>query len=205
LSPLIPLGYIEGMKNSIRGSILSVWILVLSLALPYAYSSDASYESLSDINEIEVFFLGDVLTIDAGWCWPSKKPSQSIAKKRLELYKSGKWTSVGKVMFLKSDICQKKTPYLQQFQWEVDELGVMNPDQVSGKLRLRNTAVKPTIYSKITVFESESSFQNKLRADQEAERKAKEKRAAEAGQVLMCLIRGGEWNSLAGYCVLPPP
>jgi hypothetical protein len=191
------------MRNSVRGSILSVWILVLSLASPYAHSADASYESLEYIND-EVIFLGDIVTIDAGWCWPSKKPTQAIAKKRLEIYKSGKWISVGKVIFPKSDICQKKTPYLQQFQWEVDELGTLDPDQVSGKLRLRNSAVKPTIYSKVNVFESESAYQGKLKADEEAERKAKEKRAAEAGLVLMCLIKGGEWNSLAGYCVYPP-
>ena len=196
-------GYIEGMRKAIRWSILSVWVLALSMALPYAHSSDASYESLSDVND-EMLFLGDVLTINAGWCGSSKKPSESIAKKRLEIYKSGKWTSVGKVMFLKSDICQKKTPYLKQFQWEVDELGIMNPDQISGKLRLRNSAVKPTIYSKVDVFESRSSYQDKLRADEEARIKAEEKKAQDARKQMnevLCLLTGGKWSPTAGFCV----
>ena len=196
-------GYIEGMRKAIRWSILSVWVLALSMALPYAHSSDASYESLSDVND-EMLFLGDVLTINAGWCGSSKKPSESIAKKRLEIYKSGKWTSVGKVMFLKSDICQKKTPYLKQFQWEVDELGIMNPDQISGKLRLRNSAVKPTIYSKVDVFESRSSYQDKLRADEEARIKAEEKKAQDARKQMnevLCLLTGGKWNATLGICV----
>ncbi len=173
------------------------------MALPYAHSSSPIYGSLEYTND-EVLFLGDILKVDAGWCWPSKKPSQSLAKKRLEIYKSGRWQSVGKVVFLKSADCQSKTPYIQQFQWEIDEFGMLSPDQISGVLRLRNSAVKPTIYSKINVFESEFAYQGKLRADEEAERKAKEKRAAEAGLALMCLIKGGEWNSLAGYCVYPP-
>jgi hypothetical protein len=191
------------MGKVFRGTILSVWILILSMALPYAHSSSPIYGSLEYTND-EVLFLGDILKIDAGWCWPSKKPSQSLAKKRLEIYKSGRWQSVGKVVFLKSAECEKKTPYIQQFQWEIDEFGILSPDQISGVLRLRNSAVKPTIYSKIKVFESEVAYQGKLRADEEAERKAKEKRAAEAGLALMCLIKGGEWNSLAGYCVYPP-
>ena len=182
---------------------MSVWIFALSMALPYAHSSDASYESLSDVND-EMLFLGDVLTINAGWCGSSKKPSESIAKKRLEIYKSGKWTSIGKVIFLKSDICQKKTPYLKQFQWEVDELGIMNPDQISGKLRLRNSAVKPTIYSKVDVFESRSSYQDKLRADEEARIKAEEKKAQDARKQMnevLCLLTGGKWNATLGICV----
>jgi len=193
---------------------LSVWILALSMALPYAHSSDASYESLSDVND-EVLFLGDVLTINAGWCGPSKKPSESIAKKRLEIYKSGKWTSVGKIVFLKSEICQKKTPYLKQFQWEVDELGIMNPDQISGKLRLRNSAVKPTIYSKVDVFESRSSYQDKLIAegtaqaeqriaDAKAAKAAEDKKAQEARNQMnevLCLLTGGKWSPTAGFCV----
>ncbi len=191
------------MGKVFRGTILSVWILILSMALPYAHSSSPIYGSLEYTND-EVLFLGDILKVDAGWCWPSKKPSQSLAKKRLEIYKSGRWQSVGKVVFLKSADCQSKTPYIQQFQWEIDEFGMLSPDQISGVLRLRNSAVKPTIYSKINVFESEFAYQGKLRADEEAERKAKEKRAAEAGLALMCLIKGGEWNSLAGYCVYPP-
>jgi hypothetical protein len=191
------------MRKVFRGTILSVWILILSMALPYAHSSSPIYGSLEYTND-EVLFLGDILKVDAGWCWPSKKPSQSLAKKRLEIYKSGRWQSVGKVVFLKSADCQSKTPYIQQFQWEIDEFGMLSPDQISGVLRLRNSAVKPTIYSKIKVFESEVAYQGKLRADEEAERKAKEKRAAEAGLMLMCLIKGGEWNSLAGYCVYPP-
>jgi hypothetical protein len=180
------------MNKAYRGFTLTLCSLLVSLAMPLAHSSNASYDSLTEINS-KVVFLGDVLTIDAGWCWPSKKPSHSLAKKRLEIYKSGRWQSVGKVVFLKSADCEKKTPYIQKFQWEVDEFGILGPDKVSGVLRLRNSAVKPTIYSKVNVYESEAALA-----------KATEKKIDEAGQILGCLIRGGEWNSLAGYCVLPP-
>jgi hypothetical protein len=191
------------MKLLSRSAIFGVMCLLTNLTFPTAHSSSPIYGSL-DYTNGKVLFLGDVLKIDAGWCWPSKKPTQSLAKKRLEIYKSGRWQSVGKVVFLKSADCPSKSPYVQQFQWEVDEFGILSPDQISGVLRLRNSAVKPTIYSKVNVFESESAYQGKLKADEEAERKAKEKRAAEAGLMLMCLIKGGEWNSLAGYCVYPP-
>ena len=160
--------------------------------MPIAHSSNASYGSLTEINN-EVVFLGDVITIDAGWCWSSKKPSHTLAKKRLEIYKSGKWQSVGKVVFLKSADCEKESPYIQKFQWEVDEFGMLGSNKVQGVLRLRNSAKKPTIYSKVNVFESEDAYA-----------KVKEKKVDEAGQILGCLIRGGEWNSLAGYCVLAP-
>jgi hypothetical protein len=193
----------ERVNRKMRSAIVAIGVLLFSMALSPSNSYESSYSSLSEVNE-EVVFLGDVLTIDAGWCTATTKPTQSYAKKRLEIYKSGKWVSVGKVIYPKASICSKKTPFLQQFQWEVDELGVMNPDQVSGILRLRNSAVKPTIYTKLNVFESESAYQSKLSADEEADRKAREKRALEAGQILGCLIRGGEWNSVAGYCVLPP-
>lgn len=199
----MPLLYIEGMKKTSKGSILGVLVLILSMSLPYAHSSTPLYGSLEYTND-EVLFLGDILKIDAGWCWPTKKPTQTLAKKRLEIYKSGRWQSVGKVVFLKSADCQKKTPYIQQYHWEIDEFGMLSPDQISGVLRLRNSAVTPTIYSKINVFESQVAYDNKLKAIEEADRKAKEKRAAEAGLMLMCLIKGGEWNSLAGYCVYPP-
>jgi hypothetical protein len=66
-----------------------VLVLILSMALPHAHSSSPTYGSLEYTND-EVLFLGDNLKIDAGWCWPSKKPTQSLAKKRLEIYKSGR-------------------------------------------------------------------------------------------------------------------
>jgi hypothetical protein len=190
------------MRKSIRGSVLCVWILALSLTVPYAHSASPVYGSLEYTND-EVLFLGDILKIDAGWCWPSKKPTQSLAKKRLEIYKSGRWQSVGKVVYLNSPDCPSKTPYLQQFQWEVDELGIMNPDQISGKLRLRNAAVKPTLYSKVSVFESELAYEAKLKADEEADKKAQAENVARYMDVFNCFIKGGEWNSLGNYCVLP--
>ena len=190
------------MRKSIRGSVLCVWILALSLTVPYAHSASPIYGSLEYTND-EVLFLGDILKIDAGWCWPSKKPTQSLAKKRLEIYKSGRWQSVGKVVYLNSPDCPSKTPYLQQFQWEVDELGIMNPDQISGKLRLRNAAVKPTLYSKVSVFESELAYEAKLKADEEADKKAQAENVARYMDVFNCFIKGGEWNSLGNYCVLP--
>jgi len=190
------------MRKSIRGSVLCIWILALSLTVPYAHSASPIYGSLEYTND-EVLFLGDILKIDAGWCWPSKKPTQSLAKKRLEIYKSGRWQSVGKVVYLNSPDCPSKTPYLQQFQWEVDELGIMNPDQISGKLRLRNAAVKPTLYSKVSVFESELAYEAKLKADEEADKKAQAENVARYMDVFNCFIKGGEWNSLGNYCVLP--
>jgi hypothetical protein len=190
------------MGKVFRGTILSVWILILSMALPYAHSSSPIYGSLEYTND-EVLFLGDILKVDAGWCWPSKRPSQSLAKKRLEIYKSGRWQSVGKVVFLKSADCQSKTPFIQQFQWEVDEFGSLSPDQISGVLRLRNSAVKPTIYSKIVVFESEAAYQAKLKADELADKKAAEERTANAVAIFNCIVRGGEWNSAGKYCINP--
>jgi hypothetical protein len=111
--------------------------------------------------------------------------------------------TIGKVMIPKSEICQKKTPYLQQFQWEADELGVMDPDQVSGKLRMRNSAVKPTIYSKVIVFESEESYQTKLKKDEEEAEKATVERIGGYMAAFNCVVQGGEWNSQGNYCVYP--
>lgn len=99
--------------------------------------------------------------------------------------------------FVKSDRCQKKTPYLSQYRWEIDNLGALNPDSISGNLRLRNTAIKPTLYSKVHIYESESAYK-------EAERKEIEEKKLRAGEMLLCLIKGGEWNSAGDYCVLPP-
>ena len=81
----------------------------------------------------------------------------------------------------------------------------MNPDQVSGKLRLRNSAVKPTIYSKVTVFESELAYQAKLKAEKEAAEKATVQRVGEYMAIFNCVVQGGEWNSQGKYCVLPKP
>jgi hypothetical protein len=190
------------MKLLSRSAAFGVICLVANLIFPAAHSSSPIYGSLEYTND-EVLFLGDILKVDAGWCWPSKKPSQSLAKKRLEIYKSGRWQSVGKVVYLNSPDCPSKTPYLQQFQWEVDELGIMNPDQISGKLRLRNAAVKPTLYSKVSVFESELAYEAKLKADEEADKKAQAENVARYMDVFNCFIKGGEWNSLGNYCVLP--
>lgn len=173
-----------------------------NLTFPTAHSSSPIYGSL-DYTNGEVLFLGDILKIDAGWCWPSKKPTQSLAKKRLEIYKSGRWQSVGKVVYLESADCPNKSPYIQQFQWEVDEFGMLSPDQISGILRLRNSAVKPTIYSKITVFESELAYQAKLKATEIADKKAAEERTAIAVAIFNCVVRGGEWNSAGNYCINP--
>ena len=190
------------MQKSFRGSILGVLVLTLSLVFTNAHSSSPTYGSLEYTND-EVLFLGDILKIDAGWCWSSKKPTQSLAKKRLEIYKSGRWQSVGKVVYPKSADCPSKSPYLQQFQWEVDELGIMNPDQISGKLRMRNSAVRPTIYSKVNVFESELAYEAKLRADEEADKKASADNVGKYMDVFNCFIKGGEWNSAGNYCVVP--
>jgi hypothetical protein len=189
------------MRRTFRGTILSVCILILSMALPYAHSSSPKYASLENTND-EVLFLGEILKVDAGWCWPSKKPTQALAKKRLEIYKSGKWQSVGKVVFTKSTKCPVKSPYIQIFQWEVDELGMLSPDQISGALRLRNSAVKPTIYSKVIVYESELAYQAKLKADELADKEAAEERAATFIEIFNCVVKGGEWNSQGNYCIV---
>lgn len=181
---------------------ISLAIFLIVSGTPSSQAYENSYKTLSDLDYVTLF-LGDILTIDAGWCWSSNKPSHSLAKKRLEIYKSGRWTSVGKVVFVKSNTCEKKTPYLQQFKWEVDELGLLNADGISGKLRLRNSAGKSTIYSQATVFESESAYQAKKQADEEAAKRAEAERVALLMRSFECLIRGGEWNSQDKYCVLP--
>ena len=179
-------------------------ILILSASTLSTSPASASYSSLSDVDD-EVLFLGDILTIDAGWCHTSKKPSNQQAKKKLEIYKSGKWTSVGKTVFTKSDSCGKKFPYIQRFQWEVEELGMLNTDQISGKLRIRNTSVRPTLYAKVIVFESVIAYQAKLKAEKEAAEKATVERIGGYMAAFNCVVQGGEWNSQGNYCVPPKP
>jgi len=104
---------------------------------------------------------------------------------------------------VKSEICEKKTPYVQQFKWEVDELGVLNSDGISGKLRFRNSAEKPTIYPRAVIFESEVAYQAKKQADEEAAKREEAERVALLMRSFECLVKGGEWNSQGKYCVLP--
>jgi hypothetical protein len=183
-------------------SILVSLMLLFNLNSFSAISYNKSYESLDELSD-EVLFLGDIVTIDADWCWPNKKPTQATAKKRLEIYKSDKWRSVGRTIFTKSNLCKKKTPYLQQFQWEVDEMGVMDTNGISGKLRVRNSAVKPTIYSQAVIYESEFAYQSKLRADEEKAKKEAEEKLLDAYFIFECFVKGGQWNSQGKYCVLP--
>jgi hypothetical protein len=140
-------------KVSILGSLMLLFNLNSFAAFPY----NKSYESLDKLSN-EVLILGDIVTIGANWCWSIKNPTEVKAKKRLEIYKSDKWQSVGRTIFTKSSLCQKETPYLQQFQWEVDQMGIMDNKGISGKLRVRNSAVKPTISSQVVIYKSESAY-----------------------------------------------
>lgn len=179
--------------------------LCLVFSVPYSSSGDdGSYSYLEDLGD-EIFFFGDQIEVESGLCWLSSRPSSAVAKKRLEVFNGTKWSSVGKIKFPKSPSCNKKNPYMQTFVWEVDRFGMMNNDGVSGKARLRNTVIKPSIYSQIIVFESETSYNAKIQAEQKAAEEKKRRDEYIAMKQFECLILRGEWNSLGEYCVYSKP
>ncbi len=188
----------------------TIWkVLLLTCCLVFIFpvgssGDDGSYSYLEDLGD-EVFFFGDQIEVDSGVCWPSSRPFGAVAKKRLEVFNGTKWSSVGKVKFPKSSSCTKKNPYMQTFVWEVDRFGMMNNDGISGKARLRNSAIKPSTYSQIIVFESEASYNAKIQAEQKAAEEKKRRDEYIAMKQFECLILGGEWNSQGEYCVYTKP
>lgn len=192
------------MVKSVTKRLLVVWALCLMIISPSAANAyDGDYGSLDELND-EVLFLGDVVKISTQWCWASKKPTGTVAKKRLEVFVAGRWKAVGKNEYVKSGQCSKKYPFQQRFVWEVDVLGDVGADNISGKLRMRDSTSKPSIYVQSTIFESEVAYQAKQQAEADAAKRAEEERRAKASLMFMCLIQGGQWNSQGDYCVYPP-
>lgn len=182
------------MRN-IKSLFLINLTLCLSLVFPLNAEA-ASYAYLSSLNK-ESFILGDVLKVNANSCWSVKNPNNSLARKRLEIFVSGNWKSVGKVQFIKSKSCFEefpKYPYAQVFMWEVDRLGTLDQDGLKGTLRLRHSVNKPTEYAKIFIYESEEAMQE-----------AREQRKADASAIIECeLFSNGQWDSTRKICVGKP-
>jgi len=185
----------------VRKIVITVTLALCSILFSAsAQAVESEYESLSQVDG-QIIYLGDLVRIDANYCWATKKPTSANAKKRLEVFVSGKWKQVGRNEFIKSPRCSAKSPYIQRYVWEVDLLGESTPGGISGKLRIRDSSSKPSIYVQTTVFESESAYQDAEDAKADAERKLENERRLKAELMFMCLIQGGEWNSMAEYCV----
>jgi len=162
--------------------------LVLPAGLTPTYADSATFSDISEIDQ-EVFYFGDILEIQGSLCYSSKKPTAKSAKQRLQIYLGTSWRNVGTVKFLKSSsICGNKNPYLQIFEWEVDQLGTITDGR--GSLRLRDSTAKPSKYVQAYVFES-----------RESATKWTENRGYEAERGFMCLISGGQWDSTRKICV----
>lgn len=184
----------------LKVTVVAALTLHMSLVSPLtANSYDPEYGSLQELDQVNLF-LGDVLKVETEWCWSSRRPSGATARKRLEIFSGNRWKPVGKTVFARSASCTKKNPFVQKFVWEVDVMGEIETGNFSGKLRMRDTAVKPSIYVQATVYESQAAYDAKVEADKRAEAE----RIAGYMAAFNCLVRGGEWNSQGNYCVLPP-
>lgn len=182
------------MKKTIQtlSSILISSILAFNLiifGIQPALANDYYFGAISEINK-ETFYLGDIISIETGICHSKSKPTTLSSKLKLQIYVNNTWKNVGINNFQKSSFCSKKTPYLQVFEWEVDQLGTIGSDGYSGTLRLRDATKKPAIYVNIKIFESAESEEN-----------AKAERIAEANLAFRCLILGGEWDSTRKICI----
>ena len=172
---------------------LPVTSLALVLALfssqQVAIAENKAIRSLKSL-DAQSIFLGDVLSIGSGSCWKSDKPGTSLSRIRLQIFEGTKWKPVGKVKFLRELTCPKKYPFEQVFIWEVDRIGIPSKDYTQyGELRLRNRVNKPTIYIKIDIFESVDALED-----------WRQQRTLEAGDILMCTISGGQWDSQSKFC-----
>jgi hypothetical protein len=154
-------------------------------------SANAENRSLGDVSEIgeEIFFLGDIVQIQGSWCYPTKKPTNKAAKQKLQIYLGTSWRNVGSIKFVKSpSICQSKTPYLQVFEWEVDQLGTIVDGR--GSLRLRDPSSKPSKYASVYVFDSAA-----------ASERWESNRDLTARQMMMCYLGEGQWDESRKICI----
>jgi len=153
-----------------------------------ANAENRSYDGVSEIND-EIFYLGDIVTIQSSWCYAAKKPTSKTAKQKLQIYIGTSWRNVGLIKFTKSpSVCDSKNPYLQVFEWEVDQIGTIIEGR--GSLRLRDSSSKPSKYASVYIFDSALSADNWRR-----------NRAAEADQMFMCMIGDGQWDESRKICV----
>jgi hypothetical protein len=153
-----------------------------------------------------VLYLGDNILVNSGACYATKSNSSSTSKIRLEVLSGNTWKSVGKLVFKKDGTCSSKKPYSQFFSWEIDRIGSINSNKISGTISLRNRVIKPTIYSEIIVYRSENAF-NKEQQDiaLQGARDAQAKKDADYIRELqfLCLISSGQWNYQGNYCIPP--
>ena len=149
----------------------------------------ADLEAFADEPQV----IGTDVRIGGNYCWSSPRPTGTDAKKRLQIFVKGKWRSVGKVVFRKTDTCSKKNPYLHIFEWEIDRLGRLNNKMpFFGTLRVRETTSSPSLYASINIYESV-----------EAINRAREEKIGEFGRVFECVILDGQWDSTRNICVKP--
>jgi hypothetical protein len=184
-------------------------IFLLTLVSSLNMSSSFAYEyDFVDMFELDqyVLYLGDNILVNSGACYATKSNSSSTSKIRLEVLSGNTWKSVGKLVFKKDGTCSSKKPYSQFFSWEIDRIGSINSNKISGTISLRNRVIKPTIYSEIIVYRSENAF-NKEQQDiaLQGARDAQAKKDADYIRELqfLCLISSGQWNYQGNYCIPP--
>ena len=109
----------------------------------------------SKSNPHQVAILGDILFVGPEGC--STTPKNATAGTKLQYFQNGAWVSAGKAVVKKAtkDCTTKLRSFGIYFQWEVDRLGVENPNHVSGMLRMRTVIPGLTSsYFTVAVYET---------------------------------------------------
>jgi len=159
---------------------------------PQASADQLTISSLIELKE-EKLFLGDVVELQTGLCWSSKKPTGKLSKIRLQIFLDNKWQSVGRTKFVSDTQCtgNSKKVYEQVFLWEVDRLGELDSRRkYLGTLQMRNVATSPSEYVKVTILES----REKLREYEASQ-------SVEFFNWLNCQMNGGQWDETRGLCI----
>lgn len=177
--------------KTLRFKILCLSVMSFFFVTSPLEVASAANRSLGDLSQIddEVFFLGDIVKIQGSWCYPTKNPKDKAAKQKLQIYIGTTWRSVGTIKFIKSpSVCTGKNPYLQVFEWEVDQLGTIIDGR--GSLRLRDQSSKPSKYASVYVFDSAASSD-----------RWQSNRVSDAEQSFLCLVGDGQWDETRKICV----
>lgn len=188
-------------------AILFTLFLALTLVTPQSALASEEYASIQDVDQ-EILFLGDTLRIGTDLCWRKKNPTQTQAKIKLQIFFSNRWQSVGKVIYMKDNVC-KKNYYAQFFLWEVDRLGYLQSNGLSGKLQIRNIVTSPSQYAEIIVYSSQSTYNKELiqqgldiaKKNLEAA-KLEKARLDLARREMECIFLSGTWTGT--YCIGKP-
>lgn len=168
---------------------MSLKILYSILLSTILFSSTPVMASTFEDVTQEVYFLGDVIDIDA--ICTKKKSGVSF-----DVYINGIWKRVGKVSYTRDEAtCSpSKTYYSAVVKWEVDRIGDIDSksdNSASGNLqiRIKATGLK-TKYGTIKVWQS-----------LQAKNKVENERGASFSGWLDCINRGGSWDSSRRVCV----